>query len=302
MTPRLFPLAAALLLAGLALPAAADDDGPSHVLLTETTTVVASGSGTLDVLLPRTARVALAGGRGVELAGPGRLVGIWLEAPEHRGDFLTSYRLPAFAGGKQVTYGSVPSAACEPHPSAALPLGADCTGAAAPSDAVLRAGRYRLTVLADGPLTVTLRLRGLRGGESTTEPSRALASVQQALPPREGVGTSLVTFGGAADVGTSPQTFLVARARSGDGALQESSACVRPDAGTTPFAFGPQCLGGTSGSYSYEAGGVFVGAGAFASSSSEEASGPVGIGGSFGDSSGVQDVQALGVWLADPRA
>lgn len=289
--PALLVLAALLPLT--AVPGAASSSAP--VQLAGVTHVEAVGSGTTDVLLPADARVALTESDGVRFAGRGRLLALWLEPRNGAGDFLTSYRLPAFAGGAQRTYGSSPAAQCTPRPSAQLPLTSDCTGSQAPPEAVLGAGRYRLTVLTDGaPVRVTLHLRGLDGTVSTGL-RNPLASAQQDLPVREQVGTRLVTYGGSAELGTPVQSFVLATARQA-GAVREASTCHRDDAGTQPFAFGPHCPGGTSGSVSYEAG-PLMGAGVFASSSSAETTGPVGLGGSFAGSDTVELGQALGVWL-----
>jgi hypothetical protein len=149
---------------------------------------------------------------------------------------------------------------------------------------------------------IALRLRGLDEGTATVRPTTVLASEQKSLPVRETGGSSLVTFGDVADVGGPAQTFVVARAKATSGSLvKEASVCQREDDGAAPLAYGPHCPGGSAGGYQYQlglAGEQMSGAGAFASSSSTEHSGPVGLGGSFGDSSGVQLEQALGVWLA----
>lgn len=289
-------LIAAALIASSAVPAAADHQ--NDVRLAGVTQVVSSTSGTTDVVLPRDALIDL-NARGVRFEGQGRLLGLQLERtgdPAGRWGYLQSYRLPAFAGGEQVTWGSTPTADCESVPSEQLPLTSDCTGSTPPRAAELPRGHYRLTLLTDGrPVRVTLVLRGL-GGRTTVRPTTTLASVQKDLPVREQVGDRAVTFGDSADLGVPVETLLVARAGRG-GAVQWASACTRPDAGSAPGAFGPHCPGGSSGSFSYTAGPVGGGS-AFASSSSSEEGGVVGLGGSFADDVGVHFEQALGVWLA----
>lgn len=273
---RAAAVVACVVLSSLTLPAAASTAPP--VVMTETVSVQTSRSSVIDVLLPEDATVSSsARSAGVRFDGPGRLVGVWLERRDSAGDFLTSYRLPAFAGGKQVTYGS----------------------------GVLREGHYRLTVLTDGrPLRITLRLDGLAAGRTTLRPRDLLDSTQKTLPARESLATSLVTFGGVTNVDRPVQTFVVATARgSSDPRAASATVCERPDAGKDPMAYGPLCPGGSSGGYQYQlsvAGEQMVGAGGFATSSATEHRGPVGLGGSFGDSGGVRFGQALGVWLERP--
>lgn len=276
---RVAAVVAAAALSALTLPALASTAPP--VVLTETVQVQASRSAVVDVLLPEDASVSLSARRpGVRFDGPGRLVGVWLEPREAHGSqsgFLSSVRLPGFAGGKQLTHG---------------------TG-------VLRSGYYRLTVLTDDrPLRVTLRLNGLADRRTVVRPREVLQSTQKALPAREAVGSSLVTFGGVASVNGPVQTFVVATARgSRDPLAASSTTCERPDAGRDPMAFGPLCPGGSSGGYRYQlsaAGEELSGAGAFTTFAPAERRGPVGLGGSFGDAGGVRFGQALGVWLERP--
>src|SRR4051812_12598844 len=289
-------VAVLLLVPGAAVPASAG--APRPVVLPDTVTVATSSSGTVQVSLPDDARLSVADDSGdIAFDGAGRLVGVWLERTDQSGDFLASYRLPAFAGGRQVTYGSVPAPDCKAVPADALPVTYDCTGAPFPQTAVLHEGRYRLTVLADGsPLRVTLRLHGLDAGDLTVAPQRQGARTQQALPVGDTVGDKLVTFGRAASVGGPAQTFVVATAKgAGNSAFEESSVRVQPSDASAPFAYGPHCPGGTAGAYQYSAGPAIRGGGVFVSSSDEGQSGPVGLGGSFGDSAGVTFGQALGV-------
>ena len=294
MKLRAAGVAVLLAVPALALPADAARVRP--ITLTDTVTVETSRSGSAEVLLPDDVQVSMTDG--VAFDGAGRLVAVWLERTDHAMGFLTSYRLPDFAGGRQETYGTSPTTECKPVPEQ-FPLTHDCTDAKPVQVVLLPEGRYRLTVLADGaPLQVTLRLQGLDAGSTTVTPQRSLASTQQTLPARESVGSSLVTFGRAAELPGQVQTFVVATAKArGDAPLQEASVCERPDTGAVPFAFGPHCPGGTSGAYAYRVGSA-QGFGVFASSSSSEGGGPVGLGGSFGNSDGVTLGSTLGVWLA----
>jgi hypothetical protein len=283
----------------VALPAQAA--GPRPVTLVETVSVETSHSATIEVSLPDDARVSVSPtAHDVTFDGAGRMLGVWLRRSDQSGDFLSSYRLPAFAGGEQVTYGSVPAPDCTAQPDDALPVAYDCTRATFSQTAVLHEGRYRLTVLADGsPVRVTLRLHGLDAGELALTPQRTIASSEQSLPVRESAGDNLITFGRAASIGAPVQAFVVATAKgAGDSAFEESSVCVQPSDAQAPFAYGPHCAGGTAGQYQYTAGPGLRGGGVFVSSSSEDDTGPVGLGGSFGDSDGVAFGQALGVWLA----
>lgn len=296
MRHRIGLLIAAALITASAVPAAAGHQDDER--LAGVTQVVSSTSGYADLVLPRAARIELSE-RGVRFEGSGRLLGLQLELTGDRAGrwgYLQAYRLPDFAGGEQVTWGSTAPAECESTPSESLPLYTDCSGAAPARVAELPAGHYRLTLLTDDrPVRVTLRLEGL-AGSATVQPTTRLASVQQDLPVRERVGDTAVTFGASADLGAPVETLLVARAGS-TGPLRSASACVRPDDGSAPAAFGPHCPGGTAGSFSYSVGPT-GGGWAFATSSSDEPAGPVGLGGSFADSGRVAFEQALGVWLA----
>ena len=298
-------------LAGFTSPATAEPTPATSqaVPLAATTVIETAGSGTAEVFIPRTARLSglVEQNPDVLLSGAGRLVGVWLEPLGESSGYLASYRLPAFAGGEQLTYGSRPYGECRPR-AGALPLTAECETPAADEPLELSSGAYRLTVLADGaPLQVTLRLQGL-DEVSRSVPLQPLESVQRALPVRETLGDRLVTFGDSADVGGPARTFTVVAAapvstETGPILLREASTCERDGASAPPFGYGPHCPGGTSGSYGYAArvgDQDTFGGGAFASSSTEERSGPIGLGGSVGDSRGVVFGEALGVWLALP--
>ena len=300
-TPRrATALAAAALIPALAVPALATTTAP--LALSRTVVVESAHSGVVDVLVPEDAQVAVRGG--VTIQGRGRLVGVWLDRVDGAYGHLASYRLPAFAGGRQQTSGSTASGRCKGVPSDTLPITSDCTSVRAPASVLLAEGAYRMTVLTDGqPLRITLRMTGLGEGTTQVPALRRLASVQKALPVRDEVGSSLVTFGASARVHGPTQTFVLAteKGRAG-GAVSSASVCERPDEGTAPLAFGPLCAGGSSGGYEYSlslGGQGTSGAGAFASSSSD-AAGTLGLGGSFTSSSGVVFGQALGVWLQRP--
>jgi hypothetical protein len=291
-------LGAAALFTVMGVPAVASSSMSPR--LSGTVIVDTTHSGVEEVVLPRDAAVSLP--RGVAFSGKGRFVGVWLERTDGAVDGLTSYRLPPFAGGGQVTFGPSP-ARCKGVPSEALPLASDCTDVGAPTSVVLHKGTYRVTVLTDNqPLRITLHLAGPPG--ITRLPTlRQLASIQKPLPAREKLGSHLVTFGSASVVHGPAQTFVVAAARShSDGALDSATLCQRADDGAAPLSFGPSCAGGSAGGYQYRvrAGNeVIGGSGAFAGTSSSPP-GVVGLGGSFANSSGVVFREALGIWLERP--
>jgi hypothetical protein len=277
------------------LASAAQGDHEKAPTLGSVTRVQADRSGVSELVLHEQAVVDTTKPGSVTIKGAGRLVGMWLQQQDGPG-LLVGYRLPAFAGGKQVTFGS--SADCNAPSDDGLSLVPSCGS----GPTVLPPGRYTLTVLADGaPLTVTVRAKGVSAGEVLVRPATPLASVQKALPVREDAG-SAVTFGDSADLGTVTRTVVLAAVASpAQEGVELASVCRRDDAGTAPLAYGPACTGGSQGGYAYHgqlAGESLSGAGAFASSSTTEHTGPVGLGGSFADSAGVRLQQALGVWLA----
>ncbi len=283
----------ALLLPLLAVTAHAEHEKAST--LGSVTRVQADRSGVTELVLHEQAVVDTTRSGSVTIQGAGRLVGMWLRQQDGPG-LLVSYRLPAFAGGEQVTFGS--SAGCEPTSDDALALVPSCGSGAT----VLPPGRYSLTVLADGaPLTVTLHADGPAASEVRVRPKTFLESVQKPLPIREDAG-SAVTFGDTAHLGAVTRTVVLAAVHSpAQEGVELASVCRRDDEGTTPAAYGPQCPGGSEGGYAYRArlgDETLAGAGAFGSSSTAEHTGPVGLGGSFADSAGVRLREALGVWLA----
>lgn len=310
MRPIRALLVSSLLLATIvSVPAQARVATP--IELTATTIVTAERSGYVDVVVPVDARVSPAVERNpdVDISGKGRFVGFWLERSAANGASfagLSSTRLPAFLGGAQRTYGSYsPALACKGIPDA-YPITYDCTKQPPPQAIVLREGRYRLTVLADtSPLRITLTLHGLDPRTTTITPRHALASTQQPLPARDGIGDRLVTFGATAPIQGKVMAWVAAAAKgSGSPVLAERSVCVRADQGAPPpLAFGPHCPNGIGGGYSYQvnlAGQTYGGMGGFVTASSEPNTSDVGVGGSFGDSGGVTLGQTLGVWLQVP--
>jgi hypothetical protein len=145
-----------------------------------TTTVQAAHSGSLDLTLRDDARISIAGENNpdVRISGPGRIVGAFLYRLDGNSDGLMALRLPAAAGGRTISYvtSSDPSAKpkCTSFPSATVPLQQQCDSP--PTSGRLHQGVYRLVVLTDGaPVTVTLKLHGLRG-ERSLRPTSALPS------------------------------------------------------------------------------------------------------------------------------
>jgi hypothetical protein len=118
---------------------------------------------------------------------------------------------------------------------------------------------------------------------------------------REDAG-SAVTFGDSADLGTVTRTVVLAAVASpAQEGVELASVCRRDDAGTAPPGVRAGVHGRLPGRLRLPRAarwGVPLGSGAFASSSTTEHTGPVGLGGSFADSAGVRLQQALGVWLA----
>ncbi len=308
--PRPFIATTVLLAAALAVPAQARVVAP--VELTATTVLTAQRSGYVDVVVPVDARVSakVEGNPDVVFSGGGRLVGFWLERESATvggfTDSLSSTRLPAFLGGRQHTYGSYAGTQqCTGTPEA-FPVAYDCPDSTTPPAILLHEGRYRLTVLADGsPLRITLTLHGLDSGTTELSPRTNLASVQKALPRRDGIDNTLVTFGATAPLKGNVATWVMATAKgSASPAFEEWSICARADEGDAPaLGYGPHCPDGVGGHYSYEvhvAGQTYGGMGGFVTASSEVGTRDVGVGGSFGDSGGVTLGQTLGVWMQIP--
>jgi hypothetical protein len=142
------------------LASAAQGDHEKAPTLGSVTRVQADRSGVSELVLHEQAVVDTTKPGSVTIKGAGRLVGMWLQQQDGPG-LLVGYRLPAFAGGKQVTFGS--AADCNAPSDDGLSLVPSCGS----GPTVLPPGRYTLTVLADGaPLTVTVRAKGVlsRGG------------------------------------------------------------------------------------------------------------------------------------------
>jgi hypothetical protein len=307
-TSRLIAAGSVLLAGALAVPSEARVRRPQE--LTATTVVRATQSGYVDVIVPVDARLSAAVTRNpdVRIAGKGRFVGVWLQregAGAESVDGIASTRLPSFLGGGHETYGSyTPTGRCTGVPEV-YPVHYDCTAMPRPKAIVLHEGAYRLTVLTDGsPVTITLSLHGLDRRTTHVRPAHHLASTQQALPERDGVGDQVVTYGGVADWFRGPMmTWVLASAKAPAGRDVEGwSVCARSDtAEPPPLAYSSQCLGGDGGSYVYHvrspAREQWV-VGGFVSTATADAD--VGLGGSFTNSDGVQLGSTLGVWMEQP--
>ena len=182
--------------------------------------------------------------------------------------------------------------------------GTQCTAGAAHAF-VLHEGYYRLGVLTDGaPLRFTLTLRGLGRGTTTLSPTHRLASLEKDLPASDSAGSTLVTFGTTAHVpGASPAFVALKATGTTDPTFSGAGTCTRQDElPPPPFAYGPPCPNGTSGSWMYTLkapdGTRYGGVGVFTAPSSDNTA-DIGIGGSVADSGGVTFEHALGVW-AEP--
>lgn len=299
----------ALLAAAAAVPASARV--PHLTELTETTVVTTSGSGWVDVVVPVDATLSPRATRNpdVTVSGPGRFVGLWLQRLEDQftgaPDQVTVTRQPTFLDGLVETFGSTtPASQCTPVPNDTVPVTQDCTSP--PAKAILlHEGRYRLRVLADGgPITFTLRLRGLDEGTTTLTPEHRLRSAEQDLKVRETAGDHLVTFGGSvADFPASEALVLAKVTSGGPGAADLVGVCSRPDDGTAPMAFAPTCLGGDGGGYRATvtvAGMPYGHYAGFSGSLLPVAGSAMSLGGSFGGDTGRTFVAGLGVWLEQP--
>ncbi|HVF05161.1 MAG TPA: hypothetical protein VNA20_09990 [Frankiaceae bacterium] len=275
--------------------------------LTGVTTITATTSGYVDVVVPRDARMSplVEANPDVRFSGSGRFVAVWLtritEDPNVY-DGLWAYRLPSFAGGKTMVYGSTtPGPTCTHLPNEQLPLHTDCTYPK-PEALLLHQGRYRLTILTDNaPISVRLSFDGLSGAPTTIRPARRLASSQKALAQRDTVQDRLVTFGDVMRVPARSDVLVIARATwSSQPVLREESVCLRSGQDAAqPFAYAPPCYGGhasTSRWYVNAAGQQRdTWMGYVSSSLGDERT--FGVGGSFADSDGVKLVGALAVAL-----
>lgn len=307
-------LAAALLLpATLALPSQARV--PHLPELTADTTVTASHSGWVDVVVPEDARLSVrsTGNPDTGVAGAGRFVGVFLDRldPDTTGpstsDFLSVVRYPSFLGSPVVTSGSTtPAGECRPVPSAQLPVTSDCTDLPAGKAVLLHEGRYRVVVLADGsPVTFSLSLHGLDAGRTSVAVAHALRSAEVPMTQRETLQDKVVTFGATTPVFPANYTWVLSAAKGVDsGTVDERGGCSRRDVGAPPpYAFSPTCPGGDGGSYQVLVSGQtqrvgVVGAGG--STQVADAATTMSLGGSYGGESGRAFVAGLGVWMEYP--
>lgn len=301
--------AVALATAATALPADARVVRP--VELTETTSIVTSTSGWVDVVLPEDVVMSPKheGNPDVTISGRGRYLGI--ELYRLGGDIwssassLTSYRLPAFQGGTTLTYGSgAPDPECEDELVPGDPLPEDCTYGEQTQIELLQ-GRYRLWVVADGaPVTITLRLEGLDAGDTRLRPVHRLRSLQQPLPAREAQGDEVVTYGADGLDGHPWGKVFATAAVTGKGVVDAVSVCGRQDSdGTPPFAYGYRCPGGTSGNDELTvraAGQEHQTWSGYVTSGYGDEDAPLGLGGSFTSTDGAVLGETLGVWMDPP--
>jgi hypothetical protein len=268
--------------------------------LTATTVVTARSSGYVDVQLSRDARLSprYLANPDVAFVGAGRLLGMWLRPlASHSQDTLEVLRPPAFLDRRTRTSGST-----EPAPTCSDELGGQSCTSPTPTAILLHAGKYRMTVLTDGhPVRITLRLKGLSEGRTALTPSHVLASAESALPARESIGDTTVTYGATGPLTGNLLTFVAAVAEGKGSEVDGWSLCERRDAaGPPPFGYSAVCPGSTSGGYalkahqgSYGVFGVWVTAGA-------DDTTPVGLGGSFTNDGGVVLQHTLGVWMRMP--
>ncbi|HVE74242.1 MAG TPA: hypothetical protein VNA30_04005 [Mycobacteriales bacterium] len=294
-------------LAATTLPADARIVRP--VELTAVTVVEARSSGTLDVVLPEDAvlDVRQENNPDVTISGSGRFVGIELTRKDDQwgSTALSSYRQPAFLGGKTLTYGAgAPPPQCEKEVVPGDPLPEDCTYPEQ-KRIVLLQGYYRLQVLTDGaPLTITLRLHGLDPGETTVRPSRVLKSVQKPLPPLDAFENKIITYGATGLSGRAHGWIFATAKLSKNATVEVVSHCARQDPGAPPpFAYDSRCRGGRGGSSQTTvraAGQEWQTWSGFVSSGLDNEA-PIGLGGAFKDTNGATLGQTLGVWLEDAQ-
>jgi hypothetical protein len=300
-----------LLAAAVVLAAAAALPAQAHITplpeATSTTIVTAAHSGYLDLVLPDDVRMSPrdTANPDVSIVGEGRVVGLWLSrGTEFYGsfdDYVEAVRYPAFLHRAATTYGSLtPRQECQQGLLGVVPAPCNAPKATA---ILLHEGRYRLTVLTDGhPLTLTLHLHGLEAGTTTLSPTHRLASAEQRLPARDGVGDTMVTYGATQPfAGPAAELTLATATRSPGATVSGASTCSRRDTGAPPpLAYGPHCPNGTGSSST-----TFINAGTrteqiITGSVSTADGGDLGLGGAFTNTDGVTLGQTLGVWLAIP--
>ena len=178
---RIVRLAVALATLGIAVavtPASAHFALPRSAA--GTTIVQADHSGTVDMTLRDDVRIAVAATNNpdVGISGAGRVLAMLLYRLDGNGDAVLALRLPAAAGNRTFSFVTSTDPASRPkctgYPTDMLAVYSDCP--AGPPIVRLHEGVYRLAVLTDGsPVTVTLRLHGLRGERvfhpTTSQPS-----------------------------------------------------------------------------------------------------------------------------------
>ena len=268
------------------------------------TTISATHSGTAELVLYDDASLSpvSAYNPDVRFTGRGRLVAFELTRSDGTGDFLSAARLPSFVGGGMVVAGSTtPKPTCSSWPTAAVPVQQHCSGQA--KRISLHEGYYHLVVLTDGaPVTITLRLHGSQQQRASVRLQTSVRSLEAALPQRESMGSSTVTFGTEVTFRNATQAFSLAGARLHRNAtVVGANSCARDDSGAPPpYAFSPACPGGSYSGDFVEVGspaGPAQEAGVFLSSPMMPES-PNGLGGSFVDSDGPTYLGGLGVWIA----
>jgi hypothetical protein len=305
------------LLAAVALSGSAGARTPRAAAVTETTVITAAQSGWLDVALYDDATLTFKGSNNpdVSVAGQGRLLALTMRSlgtTWENSDELTVYRLPSFLGSKELVNGTTDSTGgCTEGGTAVGPITAPTGGGechyTTPKHFVLHEGLYRISVLADGaPVTFTLTFHGLDEGTTSLAPTHTLVSTQKSLPKLDSVDNKMVTFGATAHLPKAEPAYVVTAAKgSVKPTFYEESICVRQDGPSPvpPFAYGPHCPGGVSGSYWYEfrvpnsdywggGMGVFFGGSLLGAEGDD-----YGIGGAFSDSGGITLTNALGVWM-----
>lgn len=304
-------LVAALVAAAAATTLPADARVARPVELTETTTIVTSTSGWVDVVLPEDVVMSPKneGNPDVTVSGTGRYVALELYrlGADHwsSSSGLSAWRLPAFQGGTTFTYGSGrPEPECEDELVPGDPVPEDCTYPEQERIELLQ-GRYRLWVVADGsPVTITLRLRGLDDGETRLRPVNRLRGLQQELPAREAQGDEVVTFGADGLSGYVWGRVFATATLTGTATVDAASVCARQDSdGTPPFAYGYRCPSGTGGSDRLTvraAGQEYQTWSGYVTSGYADEDAPLGLGGSYTSTDGVRLGSTLGVWMEPP--
>lgn len=271
----------------------------------DVTTIVAASSGTAEVVLYDDATVsrAVTHNPDVSISGPGRLVAFDLTRADGSTDELFGMRLPAFAGGGVVVGGTSPAPTCTPWPEAVAPVQYNCASAK-PAPIRLHEGYYHLVVLTDGqPVRIQLRLHGESRAHASLHMQKAIRTLEAALPERESIGSTTVTYGTSVPFQNATQVLTVVDAKLHPSAtVRAATGCARNDSGASPpYAYSPPCPGGSSSGFEYLVNtpvtqlGGFGGGTLWLGLSSQS---PTGIGGSFVDSDGPKYVGGIGVWVS----